>query len=404
MSELSNSPNVDVAIVGGGLVGASLACALGMHGLSVHVLEAQAHGETLLPPSYDDRTVALSLGSRHILDAIGVWPLLAEATPIRHIHVSDRGHLGAARLDAASEGVNDLGYVVENRLLAQALQHRLKQLNTVSYESPVQVRGVQAKAGAATLTTARGVCRASLVVVADGGHSGLREQLGFVSKIHDYQQTAIIANVTSSHYQPGVAFERFTTDGPFALLPMSQRRYAMVWTVPSERVDALLALPDLAFLSAMQAQFGWRVGAFARVGRRHAFPLQLMTVREQVSPRVMLLGNSAHILHPIAGQGLNLCLRDVLVLADHLVAARRDARDVGNEAVLAAYARARQWDQRFSIGFTHGLAQVFGRKEVPVVCARDAGLMLFDSVGVARRALARHAMGLRGRMTRLFAV
>jgi 2-octaprenyl-6-methoxyphenol hydroxylase len=398
-----SSQHYDLVIVGGGMVGASLAIALAGRGLRMALIEAhQPDAES--QPSYDDRAIALAYGTRRIFEAIGVWPRLAEAaTPIRDIHVSDRGHFGFTRLSASEEGVPALGYVVTARDLGRVLLERLPRIDGLDIIAPasllrfdngddvVQLE-VERNGVVTTLTT-------RLLVGADGINSTIREQLDLPVSRWAYGQSAVVTNITPSKSHRHVAYERFTDTGPVALLPMSEDRCAVVWTVREEQVDEVLAWDDATFLAAFQRRFGYRLGTFRRVGRRAAYPLQLLRAHESVRGRVAVIGNAAHTLHPIAGQGFNLGIRDVAALAEVVVAAHDG--DIGAAAVLQDYERWRLDEQRSVALATDGLARLFSNPLGPLRIGRNLGLLAMEYVPGARHALARAAMGLSGRQPRL---
>ena len=398
-------PEYDIAIIGAGPAGASLACALDGQGLRIVLIEALAP-QMPGPTSYDSRGIALAWGAARILGALGLWEeLKAALTPIKRIHVSDRGRFGTACLDHREEGVEALGYVVEGQALGEVLRRRLRTLTDVELLCPAQVTGVALHREAACLDvdTEQGSrhLTASLLVAADGSQSPVRGQLGIDSLEHDYGQHAVIANVTPSRAHANVAYERFTDSGPMALLPRSEGRCSLVWTVTNEHLQEIMALDDGAFLARLQQRFGYRVGRFLRAGRRVAYPLVNRLAREQVRRRLVLIGNAAHTLHPVAGQGFNLGLRDVAVLADVLLDARRQGHDPGNLHVLQAYAEWRRRDQREITVFTDGLVRLFSNPLPPLAWARDAGLVALDLLPPCRHALARRAMGLAGHLPRL---
>lgn len=395
----------DVVIVGGGMVGASLALALGATALRVAVLEAVPL-RSRAQPSYDDRAIALACGTQRIFAAMGLWEdLRAEATPIEGIHISDRGRFGFTRLQARDEGVPALGYVAIGRAMGAVLGDRLQQLGNVSLQCPADVTNVVSGSEHAEVTvehegqTRR--LRARLVIAADGATSKVREWFGIGARRWDYGQTAVITNVTPQLPHRHRAYERFTDSGPLALLPMSDHRCALVYTVQSARADAVMALDDEAFLRDLQQRFGDRLGTFQRVGQRRAYPLQLVRAREHVRPRLALIGNAAHTLHPVAGQGFNLGLRDVAVLAEVICDAATAGRDIGAIAVLEEYARWRRRDHLKMIAFTDGLARLFANPLLPVRALRDAGMLAMDLLPPFKRVLTRHTMGLAGRLPRL---
>ncbi|MCB1773766.1 MAG: FAD-dependent monooxygenase, partial [Gammaproteobacteria bacterium] len=288
-----STQHFDLVIVGGGMVGASLAIALAGRGLRMALIEAyQPDAES--QPSYDDRAIALAYGTRRIFEALDVWPRLAEATtPIRDIHVSDRGHFGFTRLAAGEEGVPALGYVVTARNLGRVLLERLPQIDGLDIIAPASLLSFENDEDIVRLDVERdGVVTTMstrLLVGADGINSTIREQLDLPVSRWAYGQSAIVTNITPSRPHRNVAYERFTDTGPVALLPMSEDRCAVVWTVRDEQVDEVLALDDAAFLAAFQQRFGYRLGNFLRTGRRAAYPLQLLRARESVRGRVAVI-------------------------------------------------------------------------------------------------------------------
>ncbi|WP_312485813.1 2-octaprenyl-6-methoxyphenyl hydroxylase [Stutzerimonas nitrititolerans] len=385
----------ELAIIGGGLVGASLALALQQgarpRGWRIQLIEPFEPGNEY-QPSYDARSTALSYGTRLIYQRLGVWERIAErAEPIQHIHVSDRGRIGATRLDAEAHGVPALGYVVENAWIGHCLWQALDD-DVVVRRCPAEVEALQAQAGGYRLTLTDGErIDCSLAILADGGRSGLREQLGIDISRRPYGQTALIANVTPGKPHAGQAFERFTDEGPMALLPVRDNRCALVWSRPEADAARLAALNEADFLAELQQAFGYRLGAFQQVGARHLYPLMLVEAQEQVRNGLVVLGNAAHSLHPIAGQGYNLSLRDAEALAEALL--RSDAT-LGDLATLQGY-HQRQWlDQRLTVGFSDHLTRLFGDSGPMIVAGRNAGLMGLDLLPPAKNWFARQAMGL----------
>ena len=402
---MSEPTRYDMIIVGGGMVGASLAIALARSGLKLALIEAFTPGADS-QPSYDDRAIALAYGTRRIFEATGVWPTLAECTePIRDIHVSDRGHFGFTRLNAADEGVPALGHVVTARELGHVLLERMRQNPDLEVIAPARVTGFDDRGGQVLVEVERDglmsslLCR--LLVAADGGDSAIREQLQVPVQRWQYGQSAVVTNVTPAQPHRNVAYERFTDTGPVALLPMTGQRCAVVWTVRDEQVDEVLGLDDGAFLAAFQACFGYRLGRFRRVGRRAAYPLSLLRARESVRGRVAIIGNAAHTLHPIAGQGFNLGIRDVAALAEVVDEAFKAGVDIGADETLAAYEAWRVAEQRNVALATDGLARLFSNPLMPVRLGRNLGLLAMEFLPGAKRPLARAAMGMLGRQPRL---
>ena len=387
------------------MVGASLACALGGRALRVGVIEAVPFN-TEGQPSYDERTIALAYGTRRIFSAMGVWPSLSrDANPIEKIHVSDRGHFGALRMDCRREHVEALGYVVPGRALGGALLRTLEGHDNVTLLCPARLEGVDTAADAVHVTVRQGDdsrnLAARLLVAADGGNSAVRDMLEIPARQWHYGQSAVIANVTPGRPHDNVAYERFTEGGPLAVLPMTEGRCAVVWTGRTEDAEANLALSDDQFLTALQECFGYRLGRFVKAGRRSIYPLQLVRAREHTRRRVALIGNAAHTLHPVAGQGFNLGLRDVAALADLIAQAGDEGRDVGGAAVLDQYRRWRRRDHLRAIAFTDGLVRIFSNGFAPLVLARDLGMTTLDLLPGIKRNVIAAAMGVSGRLPRL---
>ncbi|SEL23845.1 2-octaprenyl-6-methoxyphenyl hydroxylase [Halomonas daqiaonensis] len=399
---MTSQPRVDIAIIGGGLVGASLGCALASlverAGLRVAVIEAAP-----LPPmqnepwqpSFDARASAIAGGSARHFASMGVWDSMAEmAAPIRTIHVSERGRLGVARLRAMELGVEALGHVIPNAWMGRVLHGRLSEL-PLAWHCPAKVESIHPVAEGYRLQLSDGnVLEAGLTVLADGGRSGLKERLGIESHERPYDQVALIASVEVSRPHGGVAYERFTSAGPIALLPLQGQAMELVWTHERGQEGRRLALSDGDFLAELQQAFGDRAGHFRRVGRRHAYPLSLITARETVRPGLAILGNAAHALHPVAGQGFNLALRGVMDLVVAIEAGIKRSASPGSTAVLQDFEARRDADRDNVIRFSDGLIRLFGL-DLPLLShARAAGLVGLNLVGPLRRGLARRAMGM----------
>ena len=384
-----------LAIIGGGLVGASLALALQdgarARGWRIHLIEPFEPGHEY-QPSYDARSTALSYGTRLIYQRLGLWERIAErAEPILRIHVSERGSFGAARLDCTREGVEALGYVVENAWIGHCLWQALDDQVVVRH-CPAEVERLEPGATGYRLSFTDGQqLECDLTVLADGGRSGLREQLGIQVSRRPYGQTALIANITPGKPHGGLAFERFTEDGPMALLPLQDDRCALVWTRSQADAARLAQAHEAVFLGELQEAFGYRLGALQQVGARHLYPLTLIEAEEQVRSGLVVLGNAAHSLHPIAGQGYNLSLRDVEALS---VALLRSDAALGDLAALQEYARRQRFDQRVTVGFSDQVTRLFGDSGRLVAAGRNLGLLGLDLTPAAKRWFARQAMGL----------
>jgi len=405
----------DILIVGGGLVGASLACALGEQPLRIGVIEAVPFG-SVDQPSYDDRSLALSFGSRRIIESIGLWQDVADlgATPIKRIHVSDRGHGGFTRLDCRDMRVDALGYVVVSRVYGKVLSQRLDTLDNVDMLCPARVDNLVFEDDCVRVNVReQDITRtlsAKLLIGADGVQSTVRELAGITTQQSLYGQTAIISNITTEQFHDFTAYERFTTTGPIAVLPASTRhddgserenRCAVVWTVNNDQAETIKTLGDEAFLTQLQARFGNRLKVLSKIGKRSAYPLSLTQAQVHTRSCLALIGNAAHTLHPIAGQGFNLGLRDVATLAQVIVDATRTQTDPGSVKVLNEYAAWRRHDHKRVIRFTDSLVHVFSNAFPPLVAARNVGLLAADIFPFAKRILTRQAMGLSGRLPRL---
>ena len=398
----------DVAVCGGGLVGATLALALADIGLDVVLLEAHPFG-TSGQPSFDDRTTALSNGSRRMFEALRVWPLVErEATAIRRIHVSDRGRFGFARLDAAEQGLSALGFVVVNRAIGAALWRRLEQ-SPVRIMAPARVRGMRLVDGVQHIECDLGpqgsaLIQARLAIAADGAQSALREAAGIGAQTWSYEQTALVTNVLTQRFHDHVAYERFTPAGPLALLPMSEGRCGLIWTFTADVAESVARSDDSEFLARLQDAFGFRLGRFTRVGARQLYPLALTRSDEHVAQRLAIVGNAAQTLHPIAGQGFNLGLRDAASLAEVLAdgrAQQREGFDPGDGMWLERYREWRVADRTQIVRFTDGLVRLFLQPLGPVKALRDVGLLAFDLMPAAKGALSQLSLGAAGRIPRL---
>jgi 2-octaprenyl-6-methoxyphenol hydroxylase len=399
----------DVVIVGGGMVGASLALALIHTPLRILVIEAFAP-ESGQQPSFDERTSALGNGSRQVFEALGLWDrLLPDAAPIRRIHVSDAGHFGFARLDAAEFGQAAIGYVVPNRVIGRELWGALRRAARIDVRMPARVTRVLSTADAASVefTDDRGAQRVSarLVVAADGAQSLVRAAAGIEATRDDYDQTAIIASLRTDRADDGTAYERFTSAGPMALLPLKLplpgHWRALVWAARPDDAAALLALDEASFMARWQDAFGWRAGRAVQLGRRVAYPLALVRAGAGIAPRAVLLGNASQSLHPVAGQGFNLGLRDAAGLAELLAGAARAGGDVGAPALLARYAAAREADREGVVRLTDGLVRGFSDARAGRATLRNLGLLAFDLLPPAKRALSRVSFGFGSASPRL---
>jgi 2-octaprenyl-6-methoxyphenol hydroxylase len=345
-----------------------------------------------------------------MFEAMGVWPDVAAASaPIRHIHVSDRGRFGFSHIDAGQQGVDALGHVVINRVLGNVLASRLEDVAGLEIIRPARIVEVNVSPGAAfaAVRTDAGdefTLQASLLVAADGARSQVRERLGIGVRSVDYGQRAVIGNLRSEKPVGDTAYERFTPQGPLALLPIEGGRTAFVWTVAEEDAARITALDDQAFVDALQEAFGYRLGVFSRVGVRSVYPLTLTKALRITATRSVLVGNAAHGLHPVAAQGFNLGMRDVAALCDCIADAIESgagAEAIGADSLLDRYSEWRRRDQDQLVRLTDGIVRLFGSERPSLGLARDVGMLAFDLVPGVRAAFARRMMGLSGRLPRL---
>ncbi|MGZ8246544.1 2-octaprenyl-6-methoxyphenyl hydroxylase [Methylomagnum sp.] len=386
----------DLLIVGGGLVGGSLALALRDAPLRIGVVEAQTEAERQASPA-GERALALSRGTAQILDELGVWrAVMPEAAPIRHIHVSDRGHFGKTRLHAANKGVDALGYVALARVLEDAIERTLGE-PPITRLCPARVIGIKSGRDGICVTLKRNDesvnLTARLVVAADGGTSTVRKLLDIEQAVRDYGQTAIVTEVRTEKDADFTAYERFTSSGPLAFLPLGRKEYSVVWTLRHEDVAELLNLSEAEFTARLQAAFGYWLGRIELASRRQGFPLKLIRAERMVAERVALIGNAMHQIHPVAGQGFNLGIRDAAALADRLMAQSAFGGDIGDPRFLANYAKSRQADLATVIRFTDSMVRLFSNDSPPLALARNLAMVALDRLPPAKRLLARHAMG-----------
>lgn len=403
----------DLLIIGGGLVGLSLAQALGGAGLRIVVADREQPA-VAANDAFDGRASAIAWGSAQVLRAIGLWDrLAAHAEPIRDIRVSDGDSLLFVHYDHRQAGLEDgdgpapLGYIIENRFTRRALYDALKQQSSVTFLAPVEVRALERGPGRvdATLDDGRRVT-AALAVACDGRESPQRQAAGIGTTRWRYPQTGIVCSIQHERPHQGVAQERFLPAGPFAVLPLPDaedgtHRSSIVWTERSELAPSMLALPDSEFAAEIQQRFGDSLGRIGVAGPRWSYPLGLLHADRYIAHRLALAGDAAHSIHPIAGQGLNLGLRDVAALAECLVDAARLGLDIGAAGALERYQRWRRVDTLMLVGVTDALNRLFSNDIRPVRLARDLGLGLVERVPPLKRMFMRHAMGMLGKLPRL---
>lgn len=389
----------DICIIGAGLAGASLANLLTSvvkQGWSVSLFDqADFTQERASAADLDGRATALSYGSRQILSDAGVWTELQTlACPIHHIEVSDQGRFGQAHLHASEQDSEALGYIVQNHQFGQALIRQVQQGpvecqpgQTISQVQPID-HGVRLQFDNGQSLTTR------LLVMADGGRSPLLPQLGIHQQKNTYNAHAIVTQVRTSQAHGHWAYERFSQHGPIAFLPLNENDYAVVWTVSEDQLATVMAYPEEQFLAELQQRIGYRVGRLTELGQRYHYPLALITASEQIRPNIVLLGNAAHSLHPVAGQGFNLTLRDAAQLTAVLQNAQQQQQCPGRLANLQRYYEAQRQDQQITITASDWLPRLFSQSGRWLQRSRDIGLLAMAAAPTARRLFTRHAMGL----------
>lgn len=377
----------DILIIGGGLTGGILQLALADKGYSCLVIDANSLGEKV-NPNFDSRSLALSPASVRILRMLSIWPLLeSTAAAIARIHVSEQGRFGSTTISGKSE--MPLGYVVEMQAINWALAQLL---NKEQFLAPAQLLSLDKENGLATVTTPEGelVIAAKLIVAADGTESMVRRLSALPVKVKDYRQQALVANIGLARGHDNIAYERFTASGPLAFLPMTERRVSLVWALSPSEAQQLAAVEESIFLHHLQRAFGYRLGRFQRAGKRVIYPLQQLTMPSKIAWPLVFVGNAAHTLHPVAGQGFNLGLRDVASLAQCIV------REGLNDRMLSNYQQMRQHDEWAITQFTNGLINIFSSRLPGVALARNLGLLAVDNFAVLKRCLTHYTRGFAG--------
>ena len=401
----SKIENYDIVIAGGGMIGMSLALALAPLNLRIVVVEAVARKDGQ-QPSFDDRSTALSRSTQRMFEAMQLWDkFVISSTPIYKIHVSDKGRFGFSHIDAKETGVEALGYVVINRVLGEILQSELSAMSNVDIICPARIESImlgpdQAIAKITSHQSER-TLSCKLLIAADGAKSNVREMMGVSVQKNAYDQRAVIGNLLPEKALCNHAFERFTPQGPLAILPVMDDRAGFIWTVSENDADRILSLSDDAFLTELQKEFGYRLGKFSRVGTRSAYPLILSKAVRLTATRSVLVGNSAHGLHPVSAQGFNLGMRDVAALCDCIADMPSGTIDPGDSNVLDYYAEWRRADQKKLVHFTDNLVRLFGSTRPGLRTLRNIGMIGFDLIPGVRPMFAKHTMGLAGELPRL---
>jgi 2-octaprenyl-6-methoxyphenol hydroxylase len=387
----------DLIIVGGGLAGNCLALALKDTGLRCAIIEANTPEQLANSPA-GDRALALAAGTVQQLDILDAWQGIHHvATAIKNIHISDRGHFGKTRLSAEKEHVDALGYVITARDIETHVAQLVANTDTVQI-CPARVVSLTSDANKTCVSIQQGddsiTLTAKLLVGADGGQSSIRQLLNIGQQITEYGQTALVTTVKSTLAHRNTAFERFTASGPLALLPMANNQCAVVWTRTTDDAKALMQSSEADFLAELQNCFGYKLGKLSLIAPRRSFPLSLIRAEKMQANRAVIIGNAVHQLHPVAGQGFNLGLRDVVQLAQMLITHHQAGNDIGAEDFLSRYSMARQKDHDLVINFTNNVIRIFSNDWLPLAAARNIGLAVLDHIPKAKSLLSRYAMGL----------
>lgn len=396
-TDTNSAAEQDIVIIGGGMVGAALACAAAQRGLRIAVIDGQPPQRTWPEDQPDLRVSALSRASQRILERLGAWPRIVElgVSPYREMVVWDALGKAEIRFDSADLGQPDLGHIVENRVTRLALWEQLEAADNVTLHSPasVQMLAIDAAAGTVRLDDSQ-VLRAKLVVGADGRESLVRETLGISVDAHEYDQQAIVANVEVGYWHRETAWQRFLPTGPLAFLPLADGRCSIVWSAEQRRASELLNLDDAAFLAELEEAFQQRLGPILSSGPRAAFPLRRQHAQEYVRPRAALIGDAAHTVHPLAGQGVNLGFLDAAALIDALDHALARKRDIGSLSTLRRYERARRGDNAAMLTAMDLFKRIFSNRVPPLVAGRNLGLVAANRIPPLKHLFMRQALGL----------
>lgn len=392
----------DILVVGGGLVGLSLAIGLAQSGVQVVVVEKDDVKSQVMP-DFDGRVSALSLGSERVLNAIGAWQyMLPNAQPILDIRVADGDSISHVHYNYLDVGEEPMGHMVENRHMRTALAKRAAELPALRLLAPVEIKTLQRDAYGVSVTLSDGSeWRAPLIVAADGKRSKLRGEAGIEVLEKSYDQTAIVCTIEHELPHNGLAVQRFLPVGPFAALPMQHNRSAIVWSEDAKLAPEIVKLSDGEFNAEISRRLGTHLGAFKAIGKRFSYPLHLILAKTYIAERFAIIGDAAHAIHPIAGQGVNVGFRDVAVLVELITDAMRLGLDIGSHTLLERYQRWRRFDSMAMGALTDGITRLFSNDITPVRLARDAGLDAVNNLPPLKRFFMLHAMGLAGDLPKM---
>lgn len=396
----------DILIIGGGMVGATIACALGESALRIAVIETTPAVTKWDEAEYDIRVSALTRATQRVFEVVGAWDgmVAQRVSPYCHMHVweGEPGHGGSIDFDCADIGEPDLGHIVENRVILAALLRRMEQFDNVDLFSPVRVSTLERTPEQVNLALEDGrQLSGRLLVGADGARSWVRQQASINTTGWAYDQTAVVATIRTSRHHEQTAYQRFLPEGPLAFLPLPEGLSSIVWSTTPERATELVEMEASQFLDELQQAFGDLLGRMEATGPRGAFPLVLQHANAYVADRIALAGNAAHAIHPLAGQGLNLGISDAAALAEVVIEADRGKRDIGDFALLRRYERWRKADNVSMMAAMDGFKRLFSNDIMPLRLLRKAGLNLADASGPVKHMIVKRAMGLTGDLPRL---
>ncbi|MGE3919805.1 MAG: FAD-dependent monooxygenase [Gammaproteobacteria bacterium] len=388
-----------IVIIGSGLASLTLACALAPFDISLTILTTKTPITETIENYKDERSLALSHVSHLIFSQMTIWSELAKhCYPIKKIHISDKGHFGFSRLLPEQLQVPALGYVIPIKQLQKTLFERVSSFENINIISALQINEILFEKANATLSyqntsNEKQTLKAPLMIIADGGKSNLHQQLNIEYQRKEYNQSAIVANVGSNQLQSGHAYERFTEYGAIALLPLGENRWSLVWTVSNEKINHLMSLDEKSLLAILQKHFGYRAGRFTWIGTRQLFPLTLSKVKNQIHPNLLLLGNACHNLHPIAGQGFNLTMRDISFLAKSISEHITSRQNLSALDLIQNYEKNRRWDQNSMISLTDSLISLFNNEYKPISLIRNIGILGMDFIPGLKTILTKRMMG-----------
>jgi 2-octaprenyl-6-methoxyphenol hydroxylase len=390
--------NYDIIIIGGGLTGLTLACALAKQSIRIGIIVADnSSSKEIVPNKQDLRSLALSHISHRIFEGLQLWSTIGKkAYPIEQIHISDKGHFGFTHLAAYQHHLQALGYVISIEDLFNGLKNNVQKHAHIEFINAKIIDCVTADRQTVVYLDSKNAsiqATAKLIVAADGENSFIRHLLSIKPRIWDYRQTAIVANVGLQNRQKAIAYERFTEFGPLALLPLGEQFYSLTWTTLDTHAKLLATLPEKEFLRHLQTQFGYRLGKFVWLGQRQSFPLRLIRTDQQTHKNIVLIGNASQTIHPIAGQGFNLGLRDVAVLTQVIADSLATGKDLTDPEIVTRYSKERLWDQRLTIGVTDSLVRLFSNNYHPLALLRNLGLVGLDLLPGVKQQFSRRAMG-----------